>query len=302
MSHSDHVYRVTGIITSILAILSICGALWLIITSYRKKKNDKENRDFLVNDYVFYMSIWDLLNSSIILLYWSAVGFDFSWHWENHQEVCKILGFIFQLSFVSGVTWSFFIVVNLFRLLAGATNDDLKSKIWLERGKCKIMNNHVIVWTVAIILSLIPITHYGEANLQEKLHYECWIHDKGFQMTLYIPLSVYLITTFYIFCWIGCRKCNLVPKGDTRAEPLQNKLFAFSVLFFSIYLFPTMARIWDFINNGNTPIVFVVLHHILVSCIGLGNFLVWIVIYPIALQTQESEMLISVNGDHDFRP
>eukprot|EP01083_Nonionella_stella_P318387 1163471_1 len=278
------VYRITGIVTFFLSLLSIFGASYLVTAVIQKKRLDPDNRDFLVNDYVLYLSAWDVLTHVLTALYWFSIAFGHDYKWINHPYLCPILGFIFQLSLISSATWSFFIVINLFRLMNGVRDKDLKAKTLCVVRNLKIKHNHVIVWLVACICTLTPLGHYGPTDNPEKQYgmdaYECWITDQSFQMTLYVPLVLYITTSAYVFCWITCRRCGLLPPGDARTGPLENQLFAFSVLFFAVYLFPTINRFWG-ILDGHPPIALVVLHHILLSFIGFGNFLIWKYIFHI---------------------
>eukprot|EP01083_Nonionella_stella_P154589 498351_1 len=302
MSHPDRdhyaVYRVTGIVTFTISLFSIFGASYLIRAISKKKRLDAENRDFLLNDYVLYQSIWDLVFHTLLGCYWFSIGFNIDYHWNEHQYLCSCLGFLVQISNISSATWFFFIVVNLFRLMNGSRDNNLKAKTLCVIATLNIKHNHVIVWIIAVTCSLIPIQHYGPTNKPEVSYgidaYECWIVDERYQLTIYGPLALYIACSAFVFVWIGCRRCGIVIHGDRRTMHLENQLLAFSVLFFIVYLFPTIEGLWALVT-GHPQIVFVVLHHVFLSFIGFGNFLIWKYIFPLEATDKEQPFL----GGHD---
>eukprot|EP01083_Nonionella_stella_P154590 498353_1 len=299
MSHSD-IYRITGIVTFIISLFSIVGATYLIRAISKNKRLDTANRDFLLNDYVLYLSMWDVVFHTLLGSYWFSVGFNIDYHWDDdNSHFCKFFGFLTQISIISSATWSFFIVINLFRLMNGSHDQDLKAKTLCVIRTCNVKHNHVIVWIVALTCSFIPIQHYGPTENPEKkegIHsYECWIVDQWHQLTLYAPLALYIACSAFVFLWIGCRRCGIVSQGDVRAYiHLENQLLSFSVLFFVVYLFPTIERIWALVA-GHPQIVFVVLHHVLLSMIGFGNFLIWKYVFPLKRTDREQSLLVGNN-------
>ena len=116
------------------------------------------------------MSICDLCSHIMTLLYWSTVGFNYGNSWISSLpfEICWCMGLIFQFSLISSATWSFAIAINLFRLMKGAAPYDLASECETEYICCK--KNHIIIWSLSIICSLIPITNYGLTQNPEQQH------------------------------------------------------------------------------------------------------------------------------------
>eukprot|EP01083_Nonionella_stella_P174480 604979_1 len=307
MSLDDfHIYKITGIVTFVISLLSIFGASYLIITISKKKRSDAGNRDFLLNDYVLYLSVWDVVYHSLYGSFLFSVGFHIDYHWSDHVYLCSLFGFLLQLSCVSSATWSFFIVINLFRLLNGARDKDLKAKTLCVIRTFRVKHNHVIVWLVAAICTLLPLGHYGLTHNPERTYgiypYECWIVDAKYHWALYGPLAFYIVCSAFVFLWIGCRRCGIAPHGDARNKALENQLLSFSVLFFIVYLFPTIDRIWSLVAKY-PRIAFVVLHNTLLSTIGFGNFLIWKFIFPLktnSIQEIEQSFLSEPDNEKDM--
>eukprot|EP01084_Bolivina_argentea_P016086 30142_1 len=273
-------YQVTGVFTIILSLLSICGASWIIRKAYHKRK-DKNNADFIVNDYVFYMSICDLIASVQILFYWSSVAFDSEWIEAWPFGLCWISALIFQFVLISSATWSFFIAVNLVRLMAfKASPTDLKYESDITICSIPIKWNHIIVWSISIITSLIPVTDYGfTPNAEEKegfAQYECWIEDSWYQMCLYGLIFVYVGITICILSWILMSKImsKLINSDEEGHKNVQNRLAAYSLFFAIVWLFPLITRSHG-LAGADTPVGLVVMHHLLLASVGFGNCIIW---------------------------
>eukprot|EP01083_Nonionella_stella_P224926 800195_1 len=275
---SKTLYQITGVLTMTLSFLSIMGASYIIHTAYQKRK-DKQNRDFIVNDYVFYMSFCDLIAAIQVLLYWSAIAFDSSWMASWPHGLCWISGFIFQFVLVGSATWNFFIAINLVRLMAfQASPLDLKYES--DHTICGniVKWNHVIVWTVALIASLIPVTAYGfTTNAEAKAgfdQYECWIDNTNYQLCLYLLIFIYVGITICILFWILLGKFGIVNSSSYGTEFIENRLAAYSLLFVIVWIFPLIARCYGFAGI-ETPTFFVVMHHLLLASVGIGNCFIW---------------------------
>eukprot|EP01084_Bolivina_argentea_P312251 540583_1 len=272
-------YQVVGVCTMILSFFSALGACYIIYTAYQKRK-DKQNRDFIVNDYVYYMSWCDLCGAIQVLLYWSAVGFDSSWMAQWPFGLCWVSAFIFQFVLVSSATWNFFIAINLVRLMAfKASPMDLKYESDIEciAGR-KLKWNHVIVWGISLIATLVPVTSYGYTPNAEEAYgfdeYECWIEHKDYQLCLYAFIFVYVGLTICILFWIVLGKFDIVGSSTAGTQPIQNRLAAYSLLFVIVWIFPLIARSYKF-AGWVTPPWLVVMHHLLLASVGIGNCLIW---------------------------
>eukprot|EP01084_Bolivina_argentea_P039090 72244_1 len=296
-----YAYRVGGVLTTLMSILSIFGACFVIRKSYKNKKMDTEDRDFLVNDYVLYMSMWDLITHILTLFYWSQVGFNLHWvsHWPD--SICSFCGFMIQLSIISAASWQICIAINLFRLMNGAPNDKLKMKTCCKIGKFKVLNIHLYIWIWSLLASFIPITHYGFTNNPESsegfVKFECWINESGkeFTIILYIVLSIYIIISLVIFCYIACKKCNCISSDDNRTLPVQKILEAFTTICFIVYIFPTIERFYELYNAPWVGLV--ILHNIALGSIGFGNFIIWIYYYPKYVQQLNQQSLSSLQSN-----
>ena len=160
MANSED-FQTVAMITTTLSTISIICATLIIITASKRKKKDKENEDYLVNDYVLYMSMCDLCVHIIALIYYSAVAAKSDWISKWHISICWIVGFIFQFSLISSSTWSFAIAMNLFWLINGSDPDKLIPKSVNMGCNIYIKRHKVYILLISLICTLIPCADYG---------------------------------------------------------------------------------------------------------------------------------------------
>eukprot|EP01084_Bolivina_argentea_P090463 163014_1 len=300
---------VVGGVTAILSFLSILGSLWIIRSAIKQRRKDKHNRKFLVNEYVYYMSYCDLLSQVLTFIYFGSIAVPHKWRIVAGigPVPCKILGFLFQFSLVASATWSFAIAIVLYRLMSGISADTIANDM-ITICNIRIQWHHALIWMWSIILTLIPITDYGKtANLLLVEKYECWIIDEKYQYALYIPVLCYLLLTCFILFSVFRKVCknhkmfrketndvtdSYVRLGDTEniqtseqvvGIKVERKMIAYTILFWFIWLFPCINRL----RGEKSPDWLKALHHILLSCIGLGNFIIWQFLFKITNSEQE---------------
>eukprot|EP01084_Bolivina_argentea_P251043 420882_1 len=281
MSNSQ--YHIVAVFATVLSATSILGSSWIIRAACNRRRRDMRyrieeyRRNYIVSDYVLYMSICDVCVHVMTLLYYSAVAAQSSWIQnvgENLFPICWIFGFIYQFSLISSATWSFAIALNLWWLMQGAEIDELIPEEWNIFYGIKVKKHKVIITYFALLCSCIAFGDYGLTPNQDDIvggKYECWMKHTGYQMTLYGPVSIYILVAFGIFCKIILSKCQCLKSGNS----IQNKLVLYTALFSFVWVWPCINRYWGFSKTSSPHWGIVAMHHILLSSIGLGNFFIW---------------------------
>ena len=113
--------------------------------------------------------------------------------------------------------------------------------------------------------------------------FECWIENSNWQLTLYLPILIYMIVAIIVLvvCIIRLNKVNSNVKSNqdfrkTKKGLLIQRLIIFLIIFWLTWTVPLTIRIWYFFTHDYAPFVLVALHHASLGFIGLGNSIVWI--------------------------
>ncbi|ETO34721.1 hypothetical protein RFI_02367 [Reticulomyxa filosa] len=276
--------RILSVPTVFVAILSVCSCEYVCFSTWKaKQKSNVYQRNSLFVDNIFLMALCDGLNALWCILNWlpSALTiFDPSKSslWQYDETVCKLLGMFSQFVGTSSPLWHVLIALSLFYLILGFPLSTL------ARHKNKLFFGIVIT---GIVLTIIPFCYgaYGRIKTVGN-DSECWINQKTLQLTEYVPIVLSVAFHNVITVIMGVQYCrykykhyadveqHLISRRPHYSAVLSDKMAAFVIVFTLVRVFPTVNRIYGLIHDSS-PLWLVLLHHVSIASVGLGDGLVW---------------------------
>jgi len=240
------------------ACLTIVGCLFIIISMIIFKKLRS-----MPSRLIFWLSCSSLITGCVNLL--SPA--------RDIEPICYMQGLIMQFSQQATFLWTCVIATNLFIVLV------------VRYKKVKLLEKwyHVFVWSYATGFALCPIfTHdYGIAGPW------CWITDSFMGNVwrfacFYLPLFMYLIYVFVVYVIVAAvvrytfsRISSKTPDQKKRDRRIINRLVAYPIIFFVLWVFPSINRIYGWASGGNEVFWLFILQSITAPSQGFCNALAY---------------------------
>ena len=122
---------------------------------------------------------------------------------------------------------------------------------------------------------------YGYMRSVEDDMFVCWITDHFYQLTLYIPVAIYILFALILTLHSLCQTRKISKRMDSRKKSkkwkLIQRLLAFTFIFVMTWLFPLLYWSLMTISTGSDPpFSLMVLQHLSFGCIGFGNSIIWL--------------------------
>jgi len=189
----------------------------------------------------------------------------------THEEL------LFGLCYTQGITMQFFEVAEFMWITVIAYNLYLvivKNNINVSDTE-KIY--HGVVWGVAFIATIAPVfmtnRGYGLAGVW------CWIiRDLIIArfVLFYIPLYLMIIFVIVLYVMIISRIYKHIEnmkqdeKETRKAKEFQRKIIVYPIIFLVLYIFPTINRIYDWLNEDDSFVLYL-LHAASSPLLGFVN-------------------------------
>ena len=155
-----------------------------------------ERPDLLIH-HIFWMSLFDSLESLWILIHWFLKLFNTNFV-ESNDQICYAFGVVGQITGLGCIMWYFIIALSLFITIFDFCNQ-------LSFKQLKITHS-IIAWIVIIIMTIIPAIGKVYGLIDEDTQAivdssECWISDERYWITYYAPMMfVWCFAVFLLFC------------------------------------------------------------------------------------------------------
>jgi len=184
----------------------------------------------------------------------------------DYKNICISQGWLLQFSENAIFAWITTIALNLYLVVCWHLTTHSFEKYY-----------HIGVWSWAIFSACIP---FVVTNVYDISGIWCWI-SRGYPILrfvlFYIPFIIQVIIVLILYILI-IRKISNSPteEGDSERKItlLVNRLRAYPVIFFILYLFPTINRIHDAVSNNDSFPLYV-LQVITAPSIGFVNALAY---------------------------
>eukprot|EP01084_Bolivina_argentea_P251504 421833_1 len=193
---SESSYRFVSGITVVISAISVLSSSYIII-SWRRLAKLKQND--LLNDYVAFMSIFDLLLVLLRGIFVSNPAFKWTFISETSTMLCRFIGGFHQLSAICATTCNF--VIAAFILLPTIKQTSMY-RISTFR-KC----HFIFIAVITIIVVVIPIMNNGYgltdngASQYGLSKYECWISNNKDFISVYGPIAFYYVFSIGLLLW-----------------------------------------------------------------------------------------------------
>ena len=262
----EKAYQIVFIIVFILTIISLFGSLYIVISYILRVYYHQKSREFIA-DYVWIMSLADIIFSLRIILTSSNVAINYNWQQNTSDGSCWFWGFMVQLSTAFSSSMSIIIAIGI---LLPTIN--YQSRHAIEKNR----KYHILfVSGVVLISCIIPMTKYGFASIGNspnlyKIH--CWISDTKYYLSLYLPITIYIISCFILLGYI----LYLRMKSQQNNNNGINQLILYTIVFIIEWLPAVFTRWHNVITKESAHITIVSCMWIGYSLKGIGNYLAWI--------------------------
>ena len=242
------------------------------------------------------MSICDIAFEMTEFLQFLGVDVHGSIHYNVshiHNYKCVLEACIQQFFVVASPTWNFILAITLLRIMY--------FQVTLEKIEDTMWKNHVFVWTIALIATIIPFGFdgYGYVPNSNGAFFQCWISKSKFQLCLYGPVIIYLLFSLCLMLYCVYKGCRFDEKYNSAANnnvgltesPLHtrrissspNKLTRlnmqivyFTIVFVLAWSGPVVNRMMTIIKpSESVPDWIVWWHDIGITSIGLSNAAIW---------------------------
>eukprot|EP01084_Bolivina_argentea_P312678 541351_1 len=262
---SELSYRIFSGITLMITAVSVCCSSY-IIRSWIKLKKRKVND--ILSDYVAYMSIFDLLFMLFRGLYVTNPTFKWIFISEMPIIICKIMGACINSSAICMTTWNF--TIAAFILLPIIRGKPMHK---ITKQKC---NHFIFVSFTTFIVVLIPIindgygftdnaaSHYGLSK------YECWIKEKADFISVYGPITLYVVFSILLLIYCICFKF----KYHSSLNQLKSQLIWYTAVFVCVWGPSIINRYYNVFTNSSSYIL-TYIAMLSVHSVGFGNAAVW---------------------------
>eukprot|EP01084_Bolivina_argentea_P251507 421837_1 len=258
-------YRIVCGLGVVISIISVFSSAYILISWWKLKKLKKND---LLNDYVAYMSIFDLYSILLRGIYLTSPTFNGTFMSQAPTALCKILGFSHQLSVICMTTWNF--IIAAFILLPLTVG---KPMFKIIKHRCK----HIIFLIfITFIFVLIPFINNGYgltdngASQYGLSKYECWISNNKDFISVYGPIAFYYVFSIGLLLWSVL--CGFEHKEELLK--LKSQLIWYTSIFVVVWTMPIINRFYGFFTNktsyGLTYMTIISIHSV-----GFANAIVW---------------------------
>eukprot|EP01084_Bolivina_argentea_P299649 516524_1 len=262
---SEFSYRFICGTAVVFTVISVCASVYILL-SWKKLKKMKQSD--ILNDYVAYMSVFDIVNLSQRAVYLSNPTFKWQFMSQASNKFCKILGGLLQFTGMCEITWNF--IIAAFILLP----------IIIGQPMYKVVNRKILhfmfILVVTCITTLLPALNdgYGFTDNNDSHYgfskYECWIENSNDFISLYAVYTFYILFSIILLVWsVLCRF-----SGDRSLALLRSQLIWYTVVFVCGGAPQIMNRIYAYFTDENS-IALLYLGTISFSFIGFANALIW---------------------------
>lgn len=256
----------TMIVSNIVIIASISTAFSLILlftlSIVRYKEDGQTKRDLMST--LFWMSLSDFgMSISLILQLYGSPSYKLGYVY------CYISAYGQGFFGVATQSWYFIICIQIILsmgIFKSASAYQWCKKKWLH---------HLYVWSVSIIMSVIPYHSYGfDSSIGV-----CWIikNIPFYSIFMFVPLTFYLGFALVLFYLMNRYLRSAFEKTQMKQILLHTSFF---VGVFVIGWFPSWLSFLFDIVSFNLPILFRGIIWYFWSSSGILNFVVWIIYIP----------------------
>mmetsp|Transcript_75577 Transcript_75577/g.92847 ORF Transcript_75577/g.92847 Transcript_75577/m.92847 type:complete len:359 (+) Transcript_75577:22-1098(+) len=257
--------------TVLVAILCLIACGYMFYDIYKMKKNRiyhaRHETDDKIIRIIIWMTISNVGESIWIIINWSPQIFvpkQFP-YWNDTN--CYILGLWGQFWMINEVCCHFLVAFCLLIVLIThqRLSDTLKYDLFAM----------ICIYMVCTFLTLVPTVKgkYGDyinaSNVNEQ---ECWLSDKLYGLTLYIPVLIGIVF-HYIVLIVAFVKWQKTRAFTSAFKVLFQRLFAFALVYSVVNIPCVIVRIWAI--SKTPPLSLIILHHICLSGRGVGNGIAW---------------------------
>eukprot|EP01084_Bolivina_argentea_P251503 421832_1 len=261
---SELSYRIVSGIGLVVSFVSMCSSIY-ILTAWHRLKKLKQND--LLNNYVAYMSVFDLLQALYTGTYLSNPTFKLTFISDAPTKVCQILGGFLQFINICMTTWNFVIAAFiLLPIIIGQSMFRIRKQKYLH---------FIFISVMAFVCVLVPAINDGyglrdnAATVYGLSKYECWIVNERDVFCLYGPVTFYILFSIVLLVW------SIYKFGNNNAlSPLLSKLMWYTAVFILFWLPEIVNRIYtSFSDSTSIPLMY--LQMLTWNSYGWANAMVW---------------------------
>jgi len=184
----------------------------------------------------------------------------------NFQNMCITQGWLLQFSEISIFGWITTIALNLYLVVCWNITTNKLEKYY-----------HFAVWTWALLASCVPFVR--GVNVYTLSGIWCWISKSYTDLRFilfYVPFLVQVGIVLVLYILIIRRVTANPIEGDyqNKIQLLVTRLRAYPIIFFFLYIFPTINRIHDAVSDNDSFPLYV-LQVITAPSIGFVNALAY---------------------------
>eukprot|EP01084_Bolivina_argentea_P061905 113167_1 len=253
---------------SVISCACVCFSIWeegykpckcTCTSTHKKKYMDKQSLNFII----FWMCTVDGSHMLPVIANWLPQIFgDQSWFWNNTQ--CTIIGVTAQFCGIQGPLWHILLAIYLGYLLCGGSMQKMYKQRYIH---------FTLINIIPLIGTLIPFLmnsnngyHINDIHTDK----DCWVI--GYSQYIFISVVSISLIFHYSVLIIACTQWRTLyyPKTKRFMNQLSKFVFAYTIIRF----FPLVERIYE-IFQSDTPYWMVLLQHLSVAALGMGNALVW---------------------------
>merc|ERR1712228_1897 len=176
---------------------------------------------------------------------------------------------------------------NQSRYFPNTSSMEQKRAVLTEKLNKIVIRGSIFALITSTILTAVPFIDDGYGYVQNVSDaandmFICWISNHFYQLSLYIPIAIYMIfalilTFFSLFRTRKVSKTTIDSKKKNKKWKLIQRLFAFTFIFMMTWICALLYWLWITISrHSNPPFILMVLHHLSFGCIGFGNSIVWL--------------------------
>eukprot|EP01084_Bolivina_argentea_P313663 543194_1 len=285
---SQTAYRVVSGTACILSLTSVIGSGYLLRTWYRKKDTEK-NEDKLLDEYIAYMSLPELLFALLFFIFYTNPTMNWHWMSEIPSNICILLGAFNQFLCISTTTLNFGLSLFIFLPIINGTSIRI-----IEQRK---FIHLILVFCISLVCTIIPFfgNHYGlcddGANKYNLASYTCWINDKNasYYLCLYLPAAIYVLFAFCLMIY------SRFMTNNEYYKTLIDQLTWYTIAFIFVWFAGILERIHNTIMGTTTPFWLLSTRIICEASIGTVRAIIWR-----RYLTKEEKQPHDINVNNDF--
>eukprot|EP01084_Bolivina_argentea_P264206 447456_1 len=285
-------YRILYGISLIVSVVSFIGSSCIIWSWYQKKQTRQKND--ILNDYVAYMSIADLIFIFEGIVFISNPTFKWQFVSEFPDLLCGIIGASYNFCAICTATWNFVIVTFLLLPM-------IRGHYQYEISKHK-RYHFIFIFTICSICVILPFLTSNEGaygltdNGAEKYglsKFQCFMINREDYICLYVFIIFYFIWSIVVLLYT-----IYIYKKDKTIQKLTSRLFWYSVAFIFVWSGAIFDRFYSQIT-GEISFILICYHWFSNHCIGWCNALVWYSYINFTPDTEHQKDYQSIRNEND---